>query len=607
MAICRRSRVIKFIILTAFILGILLNVFPDEVETFFKQFVPPQIPSEDRGVDSPSNNKDSIKAERLHNPQPGKVQRHRSDHEPYLTPGNPGNFEPIRDEMNEGPGEGGVAYHLPASRDNEVDVSVSKYGINMAASNDISLDRSIPDTRMPECKNWHYPMDLPKASVVIVFHNEGRSVLLRTVHSIINRTPSQFLEEVLLVDDFSDLKELGSGLESYIKIFRGAVRLIRNSERQGLIRSRTRGAKEAKGVVVVFLDAHCEVNKNWLPPLLAPIYRNYTAMTVPIIDGVDHETFEYRPVYQGDTHFRGIFEWGMLYKETELPEQEASKREHNSEPYPSPTHAGGLFAINRQYFLSLGGYDPGLLVWGGENFELSFKIWQCGGSIQWVPCSRVGHVYRAFMPYGFGKLTEGKKGPIITINYKRVVETWMDGDYRQYFYTREPTAKFADMGDISEQLELKQNMECKSFDWYMKNVAYDMLEKYPKLPENVEVGSLVNDGDGSCLDTMGRQAPAIIGVSQCYGSGNGELVRLNAKGQLGIGERCIDATLNSVRLIFCPEGSVSGQWSYNAGQLKHKKYKTCLAVGPKSTLTMAACQNKSSMKWKFIFNKPRWA
>ena len=40
------------------------------------------------------------------------------------------------------------------------------------------------------------------------------------------------------------------------------------------------------------------------------------------------------------------------------------------------------------------------------------------------------------MPYGFGKLTEGKKGPIITINYKRVVETWMDEEYKEYFYTR---------------------------------------------------------------------------------------------------------------------------------------------------------------------------
>ncbi len=34
-------------------------------------------------------------------------------------------------------------------------------------------------------------------------------------------------------------------------------------------------------------------------------------------------------------------------QETELPEQEAKKREHDSQPYPSPTHAGGLFAINR--------------------------------------------------------------------------------------------------------------------------------------------------------------------------------------------------------------------------------------------------------------------
>lgn len=44
--------------------------------------------------------------------------------------------------------------------------------------------------------------------------------------------------------------------------------------------------------------------------------------------------------------------------------------------FRSPTHAGGLFAIRRDYFFELGAYDPGLLIWGGENFELSFKV--CG-------------------------------------------------------------------------------------------------------------------------------------------------------------------------------------------------------------------------------------
>ena len=88
------------------------------------------------------------------------------------------------------------------------------------------------------------------------------------------------------MDDFSDLEshpDLGERLEQWVSQ-REMVRLVRNEERQGLIRSKNAGAEQSEGEVVVFLDAHCEVNVNWLPPLLAPIAENVKTVSVPIID-----------------------------------------------------------------------------------------------------------------------------------------------------------------------------------------------------------------------------------------------------------------------------------------------------------------------------------
>ena len=55
---------------------------------------------------------------------------------------------------------------------------------------------------------------------------------------------------------------------------------------------------------------------------------------------------------------------------------------------------GCAFAVDREYFFTVGAFNAAMNVWGGENVELSVRVWRCGGYLLKSPCSRVGHVYR---------------------------------------------------------------------------------------------------------------------------------------------------------------------------------------------------------------------
>lgn len=88
----------------------------------------------------------------------------------------------------------------------EIDLENKLYavnGFNGALSDKIPLNRSLPDIRHPGCQHKRYIESLPSISVVVPFHNEHWSTLLRTAFSVLYRSPKHLIKEVFLVDDAS--------------------------------------------------------------------------------------------------------------------------------------------------------------------------------------------------------------------------------------------------------------------------------------------------------------------------------------------------------------------------------------------------------------------
>ncbi|KAL3096177.1 hypothetical protein niasHT_029213 [Heterodera trifolii] len=381
-----------------------------------------------------------------------------------------------------------------------------KNAFNQYASDMISLHRSLPQPADDECCTEKYADNLPDTSVIICFHNEAWSVLLRTVHSVIERTPAALLNEVILVDDFSDMEHTKQPLDEYMAQFKN-VRVLRLEKREGLIRARLRGAAVAKGQVITYLDSHCECMEGWIEPLLDRIHKNASTVVCPVIDVIDDNTFEYHSSKAFFTNVGG-FDWSLQFNWHPIPERDRKNRRH-IDPVPSPTMAGGLFSIDRAYFEKLGTYDPGFDIWGGENLELSFKIWMCGGRLEIVPCSHVGHIFRKRSPY---KWRTGIN--VLKRNYIRLAEVWLD-DYRKYYYER-INDQLGDFGDIQSRRELRERLQCKSFKWYLNNIFPELFIPGDAVAKGeIRNGFVPLDGSGtvSCVDSAGGNQVLAYSVS----------------------------------------------------------------------------------------------
>ncbi|KAJ2950359.1 hypothetical protein O0L34_g8600 [Tuta absoluta] len=489
------------------------------------------------------------------------------------------NYTQIQHEAGrKGIGEQGKAAYLP-----QADALLEKQlyavnGFNGALSDRIPLNRSLPDIRHKGCQKKRYIKDLPTVSVVVPFHNEHWSTLLRTAYSVLYRSPEHLIKEIFLVDDASTKDFLKQTLEDYLAANMPKVKVVRVKKRSGLITARLAGAKKATGDVLIFLDSHTEANVNWLPPLLEPIALDYRTVVCPFIDVIDYATFEYRAQDEGA---RGAFDWEFFYKRLPvLPKDELNM----PEPFDSPVMAGGLFAISRKWFWELGGYDPGLDIWGGEQYEISFKIWQCGGRMVDAPCSRIGHIYRKFAPF-----PNPGHGDFVGKNYRRVAEVWMD-DYAQYLYKRRPQYLKIDPGDLTERREIRDRLNCKPFKWFITQVAFDLPARYPPVePQHFARGRIKTHNADYCIDAMHRQQMAPVELTPCeQGKENEWMFTWHKDIRLKTRNMCWDMPDTNAKkpivLYSCHLGGGNQLWRYDP-QKKQIKHSSSQCLGWDSNTT----------------------
>ncbi|CAO2638022.1 Polypeptide N-acetylgalactosaminyltransferase 15 [Lemmus lemmus] len=398
---------------------------------------------------------------------------------------------PERDWRTEEDGKDSEESLTPLSPDTD--------SLNKALSNYLPPRRVLPEVRHPMCLQQHPESGLPTASIILCFHDEAWPLLLRTIHSILDTAPKALLQEIIIVDDLSQQEQLKSALSDYVAGLE-AVKLLRSNKRLGTIGARMLGATMALGDVLVFMDAHCECHPGWLEPLLSRIADDRSRVVSPVIDVIDWKTFQYSAAKQLQ---RGVLDWRLEFRWEPLGEQEQKALPSPISPIRSPVVSGEVVAMDRHYFQNSGAYDPLMSPEGGENLEMSFKTWLCGGSVEILPCSRVGHIYQS-------KDVSSRTDPeVILRNKVRIAETWL-GSFKETFYRHIPEAlslsKVA-KPDCTERRKLQRRLGCRTFHWFLANV-------YPELYPSEHRPRFSGKASSTALDSASVQTAKQKGTSQ---------------------------------------------------------------------------------------------
>lgn len=333
-----------------------------------------------------------------------------------------------------------------------------EFAFNKYLSDRISMNRRLPDVRELACNQTAGQEIALTASVIIVVDNEPWTTLMRTVYSVVERSPPSLLKEIILVDDASTSDVLRyPKLERYTSVI-DKVRIIRLPDPISLAKARLQGVQKMSGDVAIFLHSRCECTEGWLPPLLDRIQQDAKTVAVPVVDTIDYHTFEYITENINRTTV-GSFTWDLrtTRKQVKNPPTSVNVK------LPNPIIADGIFAVHKKILTTIGSYYDALTGMDTLHIEFSFRTWMCGGKIELVLCSHVGYL-------GTNKtsVAELELDPSYSNERKRIAKLWMD-DYSQFVYEHMQTTnqKFNEEEGISSNI---QRNHCGNFIWFLQNV-----------------------------------------------------------------------------------------------------------------------------------------
>ena len=248
-----------------------------------------------------------------------------------------------------------------------------------------------------------------------------------------------------------------------------------------------------------------------------------------------------------------------------VPPEVELKRPTSTSPIPSATTIGCAFAVDKSFFYKLGAYDESLNIWGGENLELSFKTWMCGGSIYIYPCSRVGHLFRKFLPYSFPGKIDGVE--VIYKNYQRVVDVWMD-EYAEFYYAIKPRYPFTKKEQtlLEKRKRLRRDLNCKSFKWYLQTVIPEMPLPWKNASYQ---GQLKNLGSWLCLDSEERDN--FVGTTWCTEEKPSQYFYFVDGLLMANSSHCVVMSSEGLKILPCRKEVETFKWKLSGGETDLKK------------------------------------